>query len=378
MIWQIVTGEYPPDEGGVGDYTRVVAHGLAAAGDEVHVWTPETIKNSEENNAVQIHRLTDHFGPRAILQLDRVVARSSADCVLIQYVPQAFGCRGLNLPFCGWLYGRRPKRLMMMFHEVTFPSERGDSRKRRLLGTVSRLMASLASQAASQVFVSTPIWTQVLRSQCGFEGEARWLPLPSVIPVRCDKAAVRTIRSRCNAAKSVLIGHFSSYPESSRAQLGSILSDILARRAEAAVLLLGRHSRDFRTSLAARQPNLAARIFAAGALSKDELSDHLSACDVMLQLYPDGACARRTTLVTALAHGRPIVTNAGPATEPMWKQTTAVALAQNENQAIGGWLERLIDEPKLRKSYSEAAVSLYQERFELRHGIKLLRAAGCE
>ena len=38
--WHIITGEYPPAPGGVSDYTEAVAAGLAAAGDEVHVWCP--------------------------------------------------------------------------------------------------------------------------------------------------------------------------------------------------------------------------------------------------------------------------------------------------------------------------------------------------
>ena len=40
MQWHILTGEYPPQPGGVSDYSRMVAHGLAAAGDEVVVWAP--------------------------------------------------------------------------------------------------------------------------------------------------------------------------------------------------------------------------------------------------------------------------------------------------------------------------------------------------
>ena len=38
--WHIITGEYPPNPGGVADYTQLVALGLAAHGDSVHVWAP--------------------------------------------------------------------------------------------------------------------------------------------------------------------------------------------------------------------------------------------------------------------------------------------------------------------------------------------------
>jgi hypothetical protein len=38
--WSILAGEYPPKVGGVAAYTRNVAVALAAAGDDVHVWSP--------------------------------------------------------------------------------------------------------------------------------------------------------------------------------------------------------------------------------------------------------------------------------------------------------------------------------------------------
>ena len=36
----IITPEYPPQPGGVSDYTAQVAEGLAQEGEEVHVWCP--------------------------------------------------------------------------------------------------------------------------------------------------------------------------------------------------------------------------------------------------------------------------------------------------------------------------------------------------
>lgn len=104
----------------------------------------------------------------------------------------------------------------------------------------------------------------------------------------------------------------------------------------------------------------------------------LSACDLMLQLYPDGACTRRTTLTAALAHGRPVLTTIGPATESIWQESRAIALAPNDDASIAQQLDNLIVAPSLRKSYTEAAAALYRERFDLKHGIGLLRAAGCE
>ena len=38
--WAVLTGEYPPQPGGVADYTALVAGGLAAASDLVTVYAP--------------------------------------------------------------------------------------------------------------------------------------------------------------------------------------------------------------------------------------------------------------------------------------------------------------------------------------------------
>ena len=42
--WHLITGEYPPRLGGVSDYTRAVAAGLALNGCDVHVWCPDSGK----------------------------------------------------------------------------------------------------------------------------------------------------------------------------------------------------------------------------------------------------------------------------------------------------------------------------------------------
>ena len=39
-VLHILTGEYPPQPGGVGDYCALVAAGVAAEGRGVHVWCP--------------------------------------------------------------------------------------------------------------------------------------------------------------------------------------------------------------------------------------------------------------------------------------------------------------------------------------------------
>ena len=80
MTWHVLTGEYPPDCGGVGDYTAALAHALADAGDTVHVWTP-TAGGLDPAPRVHLHPL------RCIRP--GVARRRSTRSVLLQYVPRS-------------------------------------------------------------------------------------------------------------------------------------------------------------------------------------------------------------------------------------------------------------------------------------------------
>ena len=63
MIWHILTGEYPPACGGVGDYSALLAHRLKASGDAVVVWTPEVERTSANQPRHEwLRRLPDRFG----------------------------------------------------------------------------------------------------------------------------------------------------------------------------------------------------------------------------------------------------------------------------------------------------------------------------
>ena len=50
--WHVITGEYPPQRGGIGDYTELLAAGLAAEGHAVSVWCPECEGESPRREGV--------------------------------------------------------------------------------------------------------------------------------------------------------------------------------------------------------------------------------------------------------------------------------------------------------------------------------------
>ena len=298
--------------------------------------------------------------------------------MLVQYVPHAFGFKAMNLPFCLWLFGRRRSGTAVMFHEVMFPMSFRQPLRHNVIGLMTRLMARLVARSAERIFVAVPLWGRMLRRLAGSEDRITWLPVPSTVPVIDDTAAVAAMRLIYSPDGDPLLGHFSTYARLVAQGVEVLLAPVLENHRNARVLLIGASSGSFRERWVAAHPGLADRVYATGVLAPERLSLALGACDVMIQPYPDGVSTRRTSVMAALAHGRAVVTTNGIATEPLWAQTGAVAMA-----SVGDWgsmqslIARMLVDENERSRAGKAAQELYAQRFALRHTIAALRTVEC-
>ncbi|HVA84575.1 MAG TPA: glycosyltransferase [Candidatus Binataceae bacterium] len=373
-----MSGEYPPQQGGVADYTRLVARGLVARGDRVHVWAPAVTAPELAETGVEVHRLPAGFGPRTLAALGRGLDAAGPGQILVQYVPQGFGMKGMNLPLCLWLFARRRAGITIMFHEVALALGWQQSVRHNVLGAVHFAMALVLMRAARRCFVGAAAWEKRLRPLAPAGAAISWLPVPSNVPVVDDPAGVRAVRKTLMVEGGLILGHFGTARESWIAErLAAVVPPLLHERADAAFLLVGRDSPGFRSRLLAAAPELRARVRATGPLAPADASRHLGACDLMLQPYDDGVSTRRTSLMAALAHRRPVVTTAGRFTEPLWRESGAVALVDvGDIVAMRAALTHLMDDAGERARLGAAAGALYAQRFDITHTIAALRE-GC-
>ena len=376
MIWHLITGEYPPDIGGVGDYTHLIGEALSRCGDEVHVWTPGKSNPEIDAGPIRVHRLPDDFGPRSMAAMDRGIDRRSKSRVLVQYVPHAFGWKAMNLPLCVWLASRQRERLGVMFHEVAYPMERGQSMRHNFLGVVTRAMAAILARSAQRIFVTTPAWEQMLRSLARTRRTIQWLPIFSNVPVVEDEAGTNAIRRRIAPDGGKIAGHFGAYGSAYAAGTTALLAAGLDHDAALSVLLIGNGGVEFRERMIDHHRSFANRLHATGPLAPADLSRSIAACDLMIQYYPDGVTTRRGSCMATLEHGRPVVTTSGRLTEPLWEESRAVAMAPaNDLPAMTEQVHRLIDDANERQRLGAAAHELYDRRFDIRHTVSALRAS---
>jgi glycosyltransferase involved in cell wall biosynthesis len=375
--WHIVTGEYPPDRGGVADYTASVAAVLAERGVDVHVWSAGAEVGSDEvvgPEGVTVHRLAGCFGPGGLARLDRALDRFPGPrTILIQYVPQLFGWKAMNVAFALWAWGRRLSRrddVRVMFHEVAFPWVRRPLR-RNGIALVNRVMAAILIRACTRAYVSIPGWVPTLRRLGAGRLPLVWTPVPSGVPAGAAAASVATRRAELtrNDSTARLVCHFGTYGSPITGDLRPVLCELLDRRPDVRVLLLGCGGERWRAELVDGRPDWCSRITAPGALPAPVIAEYLRACDLVIQPYPDGASGRRTSLMAALANGLPVVTTTGALSEPLWANGAVAAASAGDRAAIVRLALELLDSPESRAALGAAGLRLYQDQFALHHTI---------
>jgi len=373
-VWHIVTGEYPPTLGGVSDYSRLIALGLAAH-DEVHVWAPDVGQGLMQDAAVQVHPLLLGYGPRGLHALSRALPSGRGrQRILVQYVPQAFGMKGVNVPFCAWLASVRGAEVFVMFHEVAIPWTSPGRWRYNAAAAVMRGMAALLLARADRVFFSTQAWEPTLRSLSLRWKGATWLPVPSNVPTRPSQDRRSTTRARLGIEPDAqVVGHFGSYGSLNAPFLVKALSTALGANRSRVALLVGRDSDAFARQF--ESGALRGRVVATGAVDATRVADYLLACDVLVQPYPDGVSTRRTSAMAGLALGIPVATNETRFTESIWRESGGVELARrDEDEDAGAAADRLFADPVHAAAVASRGLRLYEERFSLERVVALLRA----
>jgi glycosyltransferase involved in cell wall biosynthesis len=376
--WHLITGEYPPERGGIADYSALVASGLAKAGVDVHVWTTGLEGDASEMDGVTVHRSGEGWSRGDLARLGRALDESPGPrTLLVQYAPNSWGFKGMNLGFCRWLVARKRRgdRVVSMVHEVCYIPGPADARPiRRLLPLVQRPMARRLLAASDRVFVSTHRWADLLRPLDPVVGRSlAWLPVPSTIPVIDDEEGVAAIRRGLAAGSPAIVGSFGTFSNAIGELLAGVLPGLLETNPGRIGLLIGRNGEAFAGRIVAEHPGLAGRLVATGGLDSAEISRHLQACDLLVQPYPDGVCGRRTTFMAAMAHGVASVTTEGSFTSTDWRESGAVALAtEGDPDALVRIASTLLDDPDERARIGGLGRALYQRRFAIDRTIEAL------
>ena len=304
----LVTGEYPPEVGGVADYTACLRGALAERGVEVAVLTRGRPARPEAG----VYRRVSRWDARVLGDLASRTPRGGI--VHLQYQPAAFDLRGEICLAPLLLRAVRPDvRIATTFHDARVP------RLFPAAGPLRPLGVRLLARASHAVLAADP-------SDLAYLGgpSPRHHRVPIGPNVRCrpppgyDRGAFRAQLGLADDA--LAIAYFGFLNASKGLECLARAFELLSHACPAARLLLlgGATSASDPTDRATartflrRLGPLAERVVRPGYLPPGALSAHLLAADVALLPYADGASPRRGSLLACVAHGLPVVTTAGP------------------------------------------------------------------
>jgi glycosyltransferase involved in cell wall biosynthesis len=359
--FHILAPEYPPTIGGVSNYVGQLAKGLAEQGHRVEVWAPAPASTDFQGSGARVHELTRGFDRAGRAAVTAALSTCPGAIVLVQYVPLALG----GADVMAWLL-RLPGRLWVMFHEVAYPFERGQPLKHRVMAALTHAYALGLGRRAERILISTPGCERALGLVGLRNTPLFWLPIPSNLPSEGERRPRTQVLRDVNLdPQALVVGHFSTFGARVAEPLERELGSLLDHDERVQILLSGVGSVQFSARLLASRSGATARVRALGETTLEAAADSVAAADVLLFPYPDGISSRRTSVMGALALGKPVVTNAGPNTEALWSATGCVRLASLEPGELARATSELLGDPAARARLGERAREVYASRFSI-------------
>lgn len=368
----MITGEYPPLEGGVGDFTRELGMALHANGHEIHILTSQM--NDRQPSPVQedelaIYRDIYDWDRSTHAEITRWINTLALDVVNIQYQAAAYQMRGgINFyPRAQRQYLAAP--IVVTYHDLLPPylfPKAGPLRQWSV--------QQLAQHADGVIVTNGDDYTALTNAMEAKLPPTRLIPIGSNIapqpPAGYDRAAWRAARGIY--PNDMLIGFFGFLNRGKGVEtLIEALGHLVTAGLPARLVFIGgrtgssdstnaRYADEIDTLI--EKAGLGAHVQRTGYTTPAEVSAALLAVDVCALPYRNGASLRHGTLHAALAHGNAIVTTTSQTETPQLQNGKNVILVPPEDAtALANALRRLWMESRLRTDIGRQAAQLAHE-----------------
>ncbi|MEJ2733599.1 MAG: glycosyltransferase family 4 protein [Anaerolineae bacterium] len=360
-----VSGEFPPMQGGVGDYTREIGLALAELGCEVHV---ATSTQAEPVGGLAVHPVVERWTWGCWGQLLDLVRRHQPEIVHVQYQAAAYGMHpAINFwPERLRLLGAGRPGSVVTFHDLKVPYlfPKAGPLRRWVVGQLARRSdAAITTNREDYQRLSREVAFPPALIPIGSNIQPR-------LPVGYDREAVR---ARWGAGPKDLLLCFFGFINDRKGvdtllQALHRLSSGADRQGEPVLLFLGgRTGSSDPTNVAylARiealiaELGLADRVRWSGYLPADEVSAGFEAADLCVLPFRDGVSFLHGTLHAALAHGVPVLTTRPRVPLPELVEGENIWLVPpGDAAALAAAIERLGGDAPLRRRLGAGAAAL--------------------
>ena len=360
----IVTGEYPPMKGGVGDYTRTLSLHLTASGHKVQVITDQRCLHPK--NYADEHEVIANVSRRwSWLDLWRIrKTTSDLDILCIQYQAAAYGAMRPPIHFLPCI---TIPPTVTTFHDLEQPYlfPKAGNLRRQAICQMARYSDGVITTNSEDYHV------------CANELQLPRLveiPIGSNIPYNSTNTFSKTkFRAKYGISKNELvIGYFGLMNRSKGGKtLIKALAELHSNGLPARLLLIGELTGSTDTTNSnyyleannlAHNLGVEKHIVKTGYVNPLTASSALLSCDLMVMPYSDGASFRRGSLLACITHGCPtITTNPKSANKRLQHETNIMLVPPDDPLSIAAAVRRLHEDTALRNSIGLAAMSLSKD-----------------
>ncbi len=333
----MISGEYPPMPGGVGDFTRMLSHRLMRHGHDVRL-----LCRAGCSDELLPMSTVDNWGVGGTASVRAWVRRIQPDVVNMQFQTAAYDMS----PLAHFLPGFCEAPFVTTFHDLRFPY---------LFPKAGRLRNWIVMRLAR---ASTGVITTNQEDNAHLQALPRRRVIPigsSIAPQTVSAAQREQIRQKLGAVPgSFVLGHFGFL--NALKGIDYLLEAISGLRRSGRDLRLvfigGRRGypetgeeSEYASRLDAsiKRLGLGAAVQWTGYLDESQVAAWLGAVDLLALPFADGASYRRSSLMAAIALGCPILTTQPAFEVPAFQHGDNLWLVRPRSaEAIAQGIQRLM------------------------------------
>lgn len=348
----LITGEYPPMKGGVGQHCAMLASMLSEAGHDVTVFS--NVRARSLDDRVVVEAAAARWGIGIARAIGRWAERQRLDVINLHFQTAAYGMS----PWVHFLPDRLRRPFVTTFHDLRVPYLFPKA------GPIRPWIVRRLAQASSGVICTN----HEDFGQLAWHGQRALIPIGSSVPASPrDTTRVREVRQAMGAAADAFVVAYFGFINHSKG-VDVLLDAVSTLKRPVQVWMVG-------DSLGASDPTNGAEVRRVeskirdlgldrmmrktGPLQEDEIAAYLQAADVVALPFRDGASYRRSSLMAAINAGVPIVTTRPTvAIETFIDGENLLFAERGDSHTLAAQLARLAGDPALADRLRGGAMEL--------------------